>query len=339
VTSTPDRIDAWLDGLRAFAFDGHGGYVGRVSAGSAILEVWSDSTGDVSELLRAFPTASAADQVDIRLAVLDDLPPHLAASFPFRGGDVRARGRVTAPMRDDARVCLDLPTKDVTVWLGDERAGVWVRPREIPEWHWSSPFRQLLHSAAASRGTCLIHAATVGTRSGCVLIGGASFTGKSTASAMALEAGLRSGGDDYAEVDPASAPWPTAYPIYNILKIRHGNQVAPQPEGSVPRSLAEHAKDIHYLRDKSDYLLDGATPIRAVIAMTASHGGGLTRIPPGSAVLGLAPSTVIQSIYDEDATLRAITALCERVPTYSMPRPSDPEQLLDWLSPILLGDG
>lgn len=332
---SPDPFESWCSDLFRHAFTSKPALEMRLRTGSSVADIRSDHVGIVPAMLRAFATARDSVRADFSLAIMQGLPQSLASRFPWTGAHLGARGRVVSGLPSDIRACINLATQDATFWSSGLRAGVWIMPPLMPEWHWSSPLRQLLHNASAAKGAGLIHAAMIGDDYGCVLVGGPSHSGKSTTVAMALASGFQTGGDDYVEVVRSSNRTPVAYPIYRMLKIRHGNDVALPKLVTSARTLTDCGKDIYYLEHESKLVLDGARQIKAVVTLARHHLTDLQQTPSGHAVLQLAPSTVTQSVYDEASVLAAITYLCESVPTVSIPRPSNTKELRTWLTSLL----
>jgi len=87
---------------------------------------------------------------------------------------------------------------------------------DLPPWDSGAPFRVLLHMAAINRGWGLVHGATLAVCDEGVLIVGPGKAGKSGTTLAGISVGLKTVGDDYILVCPASPP--TAFRAYNLLK-------------------------------------------------------------------------------------------------------------------------
>jgi hypothetical protein len=87
---------------------------------------------------------------------------------------------------------------------------------DLPPWLASAPFAQLVHFALATRGARLVHAGTLGTEHGGVLIVGVGGSGKSATTLSGISQGLSTVGDDLVAVDAETEP--TAWPVYRRFK-------------------------------------------------------------------------------------------------------------------------
>ncbi len=94
----------------------------------------------------------------------------------------------------------------------------WVQTAEtLPYWVHASPLRTLFHWWMEKNGCQLLHAASVGTREGAVLITGKGGVGKSTTALSCLEAGLNYMADDY--LITCMEPQPRVYSLYSTAKL------------------------------------------------------------------------------------------------------------------------
>jgi hypothetical protein len=94
----------------------------------------------------------------------------------------------------------------------------WVRTAEtLPYWVHASPLRTLFHWWMEKNGRQLLHAASVGTEEGAVLITGKGGVGKSTTALSCLAGGLYYIADDY--VITCNEPQPKVYSLYSTAKL------------------------------------------------------------------------------------------------------------------------
>jgi hypothetical protein len=98
----------------------------------------------------------------------------------------------------------------------------WVKtPKSFPYWVCSSPFRSMIQWWMEKNNAQLLHAASVGTKDGAVLITGKGGVGKSTTAISSLNAGLNYLGDDYVIVK--KDPEPKVYSLYSTAKLNPGD--------------------------------------------------------------------------------------------------------------------
>lgn len=331
------HIDLWMDAVREHAFSVPVGYTTSVRAGSSHIHVSAQNASDTVRLTDAFaPTGSDAEP-DLAITIVNGLPDHLIRRIP--GGELHLgmRGRITNSLRAGRHMTIDPATFDTSMYFPDHRQAVWLKPHETQEWHYSSPFRQIIHSHNAQHGRSIIHAALIANECGAVLLTGSSFAGKSTASAFALQAGFKSGGDDYVELDVTDGD-PSLVPIYRLVKIRTDARVKTDIDVQTTAELPQHGKKLHYLDPLKQMVSYDGTSIAALVALTPKHGSALKPITPAQALCSIAPSTLLQSCYAESLTMRNLATLCHHVPTYSMPRAQDASHLAKMLESILGGE-
>lgn len=87
----------------------------------------------------------------------------------------------------------------------------------LPYWVHASPLRTLFHWWMEKNGRQLLHAASVGTAEGAVLITGKGGVGKSTTALSCLNEGLYYMADDY--VITGLEPYPRVYSLYSTAKL------------------------------------------------------------------------------------------------------------------------
>lgn len=192
--------------------------------------------------------------------------------------------------------------------------------RRIPYWERGAPLRATLGWWAASRGTQLAHAAGIGTREGGVLLAGKSGSGKSNTALACLSSPLSYAGDDYCLLALESAP--RVYSLYNSAKINHAD---------LPRytQLAAHAsnqgqldkeKALIFLHEQCPEKIIREFPLQAVLLPRVTFAKRTTLAPlsAAQALLGLAPSTILQQPAPNAASLDQLTELVKRVPCYRL---------------------
>jgi len=208
----------------------------------------------------------------------------------------------------------------------------------IPYWERAAPLRFLLHAWLTGRGLLLVHAAAVGAVDGGVLMAGVGGSGKSTSALSCLLAGMSYAGDDYVVV--GRTPGPAAYPIFGTGKMK------PDDTALLP-SLLEHVDNLDQLPQEkaviyvNEWLPDRIPqrlPIRAVVLPRVTVGEPRLRpVSAGAALVGLAPSTIMQLGGGRQGALASMAALVEGLPAFALETGSVPAALPDAILGLLEG--
>jgi hypothetical protein len=199
----------------------------------------------------------------------------------------------------------------------------------------ATPLKDVLHAWAGCHDLRLIHAAAVGHPDGGVLIAGAAGSGKSTTSVACLRAGLGYAGDDYVLVDVERA---FVHSLYSSAKLEWEN-FDRHPELFRPVNSRPDAKALAFLaRDVPERIARGF-PLRALLLPTIT-GRDETRAVPTTAaraLLGLAPSTVLQMPGHDQPSLGAMARLVERVPAFRLELGTNLSAIPDVVEAVLTG--
>jgi len=186
----------------------------------------------------------------------------------------------------------------------------------VPWYQKAAPLKDVVHAWAGWHNLAFIHAAAVGHPDGGVLLAGAAGSGKSTTSLACLRAGLGYAGDDYVLVDVERA---YVHSLYSSAKLEWENLDRHPRLFQAVNSRAD-AKAVALLsRDGPERIVSGF-PLRAMLLPTVT-GRDETRVvaaTAGRALLGLAPSSVLQMPGQSQPALGAMTRLVERVPAFRL---------------------
>ena len=94
----------------------------------------------------------------------------------------------------------------------------WVsQSSRLPEWEFGAPLRNILTWALFSRGVHIIHSAGIGRNGKGLLLIGQGGSGKSTTTAISLQNGFKTTGDDYCAISSVNPP--KIFGIYGLLKL------------------------------------------------------------------------------------------------------------------------
>lgn len=197
-------------------------------------------------------------------------------------------------------------------------AGFWVRDAtQLPYYEKGAPLRFILHACLSRHGLQLIHAAAVGTASGCAILAGQGGSGKSTTAIACVIDGMNYVADDYCLLGEG----PRAHSLYNSAKL-DWDAVDRMPEIRSAISSAQ-AGDEKALLFVHEYLADqvqASLPIKALLVPRIT-GERCTTLEPVAGLEGmraLAPSTMRQLPGTDAATWLTLSAFVKQVPCYRL---------------------
>src|SRR5205807_649323 len=138
---------------------------------------------------------------------------------PVQVPDGSPLGTVFTHAADSRRALYMVGIRALSVYDADANASwYWAADADrLPAWECASPLRHVLHWWLADHGLQQVHAGSVGTERGAVLVVGRGGRGKSTTTLAALGQGLKYVGDDYVAVE--LEPEPLVHSIYNAGKL------------------------------------------------------------------------------------------------------------------------
>jgi hypothetical protein len=197
----------------------------------------------------------------------------------------------------------------------------------------ATPLKDVVHGWAGWHDLRLVHAAAVGRPDGGVLIAGAAGAGKSTTSLACLRGGLVYAGDDYVLVDVERA---VVHSLYSSAKLEWEN-LDRRPELFRPSNSRADAKALAFLARDLPERIAPAFPLRALLLPTIT-GRKETRAVPTTAaraLLGLAPSTLLQMPGHNQLSLGGMAQLVERVPAFRLELGTDVSAILDVVEAVL----
>ncbi|HMF82915.1 MAG TPA: hypothetical protein VKI01_06540 [Acidimicrobiia bacterium] len=189
-------------------------------------------------------------------------------------------------------------------------------PSDVPWYQRATPLKDIVQAWTRSNELQLIHAGAVGNHDGGVLIAGVAGSGKSTTSLACLHGGLAFAGDDYVLVDVERA---FVHSLYSSAKLEWDN-LDQHPDLFQPANSRADAKALAFLARDAPERIAGGYPLRALLLPTIT-GREETRAVPTTAaraLLGLAPSTMLQMPGNDQASLGAMTRLVRRIPAFRL---------------------
>jgi hypothetical protein len=249
----------------------------------------------------------------------------------FYYGDDRVRAGFQLGTSGDVRV-LDVykeePTRALSVLdSATFDAWYWVdSAARIPYWEEATPIRYLLDWYLRDRGILQVHAGSVGTEAGGVLLVGKSGSGKSTATLSTLQSALQYAGDDYVAVDTEGEPY--VHALYSAGKLMpdHVQRLPFLLPALANSEQLETEKAVVYVHEHWPERMTTGFPLRAICVPRVVPGLEQARVVKASALVGmtaLAPSTVFQMHTRGKDALGRMGSLLEKVPTYFVEMGSD----------------
>jgi hypothetical protein len=193
----------------------------------------------------------------------------------------------------------------------------------LPWWERAAPMRPALFLAVHGAGRALVHAGAVGTQGAAALLVGPGGSGKTTSALAALRAQMDYLGDDYVLISEDATVWNVFATAKVDLAHPHLGAVA---AAAVPRPLCG-APDEKLICDIP--APKRSLPLACIVAPRIGGGGGtrLSPLPPGRALLALAPSTVLQMPFDDGGSLPLLAGLARRLPCWSLEIGDDPAEI------------
>jgi hypothetical protein len=218
----------------------------------------------------------------------------------------------------------------VTLDRAADTAYVCVRNADLPHWELASPLCALLQWWMEDHGRQLVHGAALGTERGGVLLVGRSGSGKSSTALATLSGDspgpLRYAGDDLCLVSVGAEP--RAYSLYGTGKL-NPDQAERFPDlvsGPLlnPARMGEEKTLFLVSRRRPERMID-RFPLRALVVPMIDGGPcRVEAVSAGSALLAMAPSTVLQRQGAGAPVLATLADLARRLPTYALHLAPDP---------------
>jgi hypothetical protein len=223
---------------------------------------------------------------------------------------------------------------DLAVFCVSDGAG-------LPSSETGAPFRLILHWWMADHGRQLVHAAALGTSSDGLLLVGKGGSGKSTTALACLGSRLRYLGDDYCLV--SFDPSPRAHSLYSSAKL-NADQARrfPRLASAIvnPEGLATE-KALFLMHRHSPHHIQDSFAIAAIVVprISSDSCSWLEPTSAGSALLALAPSTILQLPGAGCTAFATMSELVQRVPSYRLHLGADLAALPSLLGSALAGIG
>ena len=206
---------------------------------------------------------------------------------------------------------------------------------DIPAFELACPLRGILSWILRRNDTAMIHAASVGTPDGCVLIGGNSGAGKSSTALRGLAGGLYYFGDDICAISNRLNS-PTVYGIYSSGKTFSSDlKLFPTLKSSVHSHFEEfYEKEVYFFNNQFHAQLPQSGEIKAVVIphQDASLSIGFQKIPYANALSVMCSSTKNLLPHAGNEMFHILASILHQVPCYRFNLGNDPGLIADSLA-------
>ncbi|HKY64072.1 MAG TPA: hypothetical protein VJR29_11695 [bacterium] len=218
-------------------------------------------------------------------------------------------------------VLYDYHAQILCLYDAEDRHAIFWTPRAdtFPYFESVSPLRVIFDWFFTDSSLQMMHAGSVGTEKGALLLVGKGGSGKSTTCSLAFRSELSFLGDDFCLVDSAK---PRVYSLYASSKlcpdvVDRFPELKPAQNYS-PRHPEEKATFL--LAEKFSSKIPASLPLKAVVVprLRDSEESSFRPAKPMEALTALAPSTVFILSRNGDHGFKKSAELLRRVPSYTL---------------------
>lgn len=262
---------------------------------------------------------------------------------PWSEDDYMALGEIRGYNDERFRTTYHLGSHVLSAFDARENLALyWTRDASsVPYWEASAPIRTILHWFTQGQRGQLVHAASVGTQEGCVLMAGRGGSGKSATTLACLSAEFLHIGDDYVLL--RGEPTPYVYSLYNSVKL--SDEYLPRLPHLAPLATnAERLPDekaLIFLHDHFPERIASGLPLKAVLSLRITE-RPKSRLKPSSAATSLkalAPSTIFQMPGAWGDGFRYLVDCVKQVPNHVLELGTDPSSIRETILGLLSGSG
>jgi hypothetical protein len=233
---------------------------------------------------------------------------------PIPASDFTRRGELEGLGRVRHRAAYDAQSR--TLSLYDKTARVaWFCAYAQPIQEQDAPLRWILGWLMQDHRQPCVHAASVGTELGGVLLIGRGGSGKSNTSVGCMLAGLHFAGDDYCSV--AADPRPIAFSLYSSAKLRAGDWARPPLQRANPAAPATE-KEVYFLHPHFAGRIKRSIAISAIVVpqVGTTPKPQFERIAPRIALIELTSQSVSMLPHAGAEAIETIAAFVRELPCY-----------------------
>jgi hypothetical protein len=258
---------------------------------------------------------------------------------PWTADDYLARGEVCGYNNDRYKTAFHLGSCVLSMLdAGQNLAIYWIRDaRQIPFYESGSPLRTIMHWFMDNHKLQFVHAASVGTPDGGVLLAGKGGSGKSTTALACISYGLLYAGDDHVLL--TMDPVPFAYSLYNTAKLdascisKFPNLL---PAVKNPDRLDTEKALIFLYEHYPDRIVNGFS-LKAILlpSITGYVETRLRKVSPAASLAALAPSTIFSLPGAGQDDFKFLAQFVKQLPSYVLELGTDLDRVPDVILDLL----
>lgn len=224
-----------------------------------------------------------------------------------------------------------------------KKAVYWINSVEdVPYYEEGYPLTPILNWWLEQNGFQLMHAASVGTESGGVIVCGKGGSGKSTTALSCINSRLRFSGDDYCVLDTSKPDEPRIWSLYSTSKLKGPEDIARFPRFRDLISNLDKLGDEKALLFLNEHMPDALIESFPLKAIFVPHITGLPEttvsdISSMMALRALAPSTMFQLPGDGPASFKLMSDLVRKVACHHLDAGTTIERIPDAIADFLDG--
>lgn len=209
---------------------------------------------------------------------------------------------------------------------------------DVPYYEEGYPLTPILNWWLEQNGLQLVHAASVGTDEGGVIICGKGGSGKSTTALSCINSRLKFLGDDYCAVDTSG---PTRiWSLYSTSKLKGQEDVDRFPRFRDLISNLDRLGDekaLLFLNEHMPECLTGSFPLKAIFVprITGLPDTTVSEISMVSTLRALAPSTMFQLPGDGAKSFKAMSGVVKKIPCHHLDLGTKIEKIPDAIADFL----
>ena len=259
----------------------------------------------------------------LTICIWDSVSTNIPApKRPWADSDFIERGEVNGYSNERIHIAYHIGL-DILSMLDKKRklAIFWTRDAtKLSDSFDPSPLRPILHWWMRLQEIQLVHASSVGTEKGSVLIVGRGGSGKSTTALACLSKGMFYLGDDMVLIK--SKPSPHAYNLYNSAKA-DANTLGKLSQLRIyfsPFQVAHNGKSLLLLNDEHLNQIAKCSPIQAILIpkIRESQHTEIAKASPIEGLKAIAPSTVLMLPEAGSKDLSVISEIVKQIPVFNL---------------------
>ena len=238
---------------------------------------------------------------------------------PIRVEDFTIRGELNGFGDDRYHVAYDALGRTLSLY-DKERGLSWFCAHDatiVPTHERGAPLRWILSWLMRNHDRQVVHAASIGTDKGGLLIVGRGGAGKSNTSVGCMLSGLNFAGDDFCAV--SIKPKPIVYSLYSSAKLRASDWVQlPLPRMNLDDPETE--KNLYYLHPYYAEKIKSSIPLLAIVMPIrgGAREASFERVSPRILLIEMASQSISMLPHAGAEMVTMLSSLVRRLPCYRL---------------------